>query len=85
MYMVLVTHEQLTNLYENAAFIISESHIIRTLEHGHAPHSLQTVIKGALQTVRVSLPNANSACSKQETPQRNMMTCNIDKIMSQNV
>lgn len=56
---------QLANLDKNAPFIVSKSNIVRTLEHGHTPNSFKTIIKGALQSVSVSLPNANSACRVQ--------------------
>lgn len=52
---------QLTDLDKNTSFVVSKSDIVRPLEHGHTPHSFKTVIKGALQSVSIGLPNANSA------------------------
>lgn len=56
---------QLANLDKNASFIVSKSNVVGALKHSHTPNSLKAIIKGALQSVSIGLPNANSAYRMQ--------------------
>ena len=58
-----------TDLNQDTSFIIAQSYIVRSLQHGHAPSSLQTIVKGTLQAVRVGLPNANSTYTRNKINQ----------------
>lgn len=59
----------ITDLNQDTSFIIAQSYIVRSLQHGHAPSSLQTIVKGTLQAVRVGLPNANSTYTRKKITQ----------------
>lgn len=55
--------EESTDLDHNASLIIAQGYIVGSLLASNGPHTLQTIIQGALQAIRIGMPNADGSCS----------------------
>lgn len=60
----LLTPNHELYLNNNAALIISQSHVVGAPQAGHTPHPLHAVVQGALQAVRAGVPDPHCAWEK---------------------